>query len=72
MTRRAERTLLVFAVMALAIVTANAQEQHAALEGLVRDTQGGAMPGVLVVARTSGGLTAEAVRNQRPAKLSTC
>lgn len=42
-------------------VGAHAQEQRAALEGIVRDSQGGAMPGVAVVARNAAGLSINGV-----------
>ena len=38
-----------------------AQEQGAALDGAVRDAQGGPLPGVVVVARSAAGLSVEAV-----------
>lgn len=48
-------------VLAIAVVT-RAQEQHAAIEGVVRDSQGGVVPGIIVVAvARDSSLTNEAV-----------
>jgi hypothetical protein len=54
-------TLLIVALLLLTVGRAHAQEQYAAIEGVVRDTQGGVVPGVVVVAHSAGGLLAEAL-----------
>ena len=43
----------------LVVTAAWAQEQGAAIEGMVRDTQGSAVPGVAVLANSASGLTLE-------------
>src|SRR6476659_2570511 len=58
MTRR---VLTVFALVLMLPWRGSAQEQGAALDGVVRDTQGGVLPGVVVVARRAAGLSVEAV-----------
>ena len=55
------RTFVAIAVLLAFVNGAGAQEQHAAIEGVVRDTLGGVVPGVLVVARSTSGLAVEAV-----------
>ncbi len=53
-----------FAALALTLLfvtPASAQEQRASIEGIVRDTQAGAVPGVAVLANSSSGLTLETV-----------
>ena len=61
MPRMVTRTFVVIAVLLAFVNGAGAQEQHAAIEGVVRDTLGGVVPGVLVVARSTSGLAVEAV-----------
>ena len=51
----------VVAFTLLAVGAAWAQEQRAAIGGIVRDTQGGAVPGVDVLATSATGLTLETV-----------
>ena len=58
MTRR---ILTVFALVLLLPWRGTAQEQGGALDGAVRDAQGGPLPGVVVVARSAAGLGVEAV-----------
>jgi hypothetical protein len=43
------------------VTPAWAQEQRASIEGIVRDTQGGAVPGVALLANCASGLTLETV-----------
>lgn len=45
-------------------LAAQAQEQRAALEGVVRDSQGEAMPGVAVAARNADGLAVKGVTDR--------
>jgi hypothetical protein len=55
------RTILV-ALVVLALGSASrAQEQHAAIEGVVRDIQGGVVPGVVVLTRSASGLAVESL-----------
>src|SRR5688500_6014486 len=58
------RSLTLPAVVAFSLQLAGlawAQEQRAAIEGIVRDTQGLAVPGVAVLASAASGLTLETV-----------
>jgi hypothetical protein len=54
------QAVLVLAI-AMTTVVVIAQEQHAAIEGRVRDAQEAAVPGVVVLASNGGGVSVEAV-----------
>jgi len=55
------RTILTALVLLVGAGVLRAQEQHASIEGTVRDTQDGVVPGVLVVARSGNGWAVETV-----------
>jgi hypothetical protein len=55
------RTILAVVVFLAIGGDSRAQEQHASLAGIVRDTQDGVVPGVLVIARSTNGLAVEAM-----------
>ncbi len=50
------RNLVAFAAAALMALTVVAQEQSGAIEGVIKDAQGGAIPGVTIEAKSATGL----------------
>ncbi len=58
--------LVVMLLMVLALaLPAVAQEQRGAIEGVVKDSSGGVLPGVTVAAKSAGGLAVTAVTDAR-------
>src|SRR5262245_47429113 len=65
--RSIERVAVCATLLLLAGGGVRAQEQQAALAGVVRDSSGGVMPGVVVLARNKAGLAIESLTDAQGA-----